>query len=60
MSQLDNLAKAFVVPSNTARLTEFAEQSIASMKKEKDEESLAKQDSKTLLKKEQSKSARQI
>ena len=49
-SQLDNLAKAFVVPSNTATLTEFAEQSIASMKQDKDEESVL-QKKKTLLKK---------
>ena len=45
-SQLDNLAKAFTVPSNTAGLTEFAEQSIASMKREKDEaKRIAKEDS---------------
>ena len=56
MSQLDNLAKAFVVPSKTARLTEFAEQNIASMKQEKDEaERIAKEDNKKLLKKEQQK-----
>ena len=45
MSQLDNLAKAFVVPSNKATLTEFAEQSIASIKKDSDlRKSLVKQE----------------
>ena len=39
-SQLDNLAKAFAVPSNTASLTEFAEQSIASMKEKKTKQSV--------------------
>ena len=44
MSQLDNLAKAFVVPSNVATLTEFAEQSIASIKDSDLRKSLVKQE----------------
>ena len=59
-SQLDNLAKAFTVPSNTAGLTEFAEQSIASMKREKDEaKRIAKEDSKEIPDEKFTKNAKQ-
>ena len=59
-SQLDNLAKAFAVPSKTARLTEFAEQNIASMKQEKDEaERIAKEDNNETTGEKFTKSARQ-
>ena len=59
-SQLDNLAKAFAVPSNTASLTEFAKQNIASMKLEKEEaERIAKEDSNETVNGKSTKSARQ-
>ena len=59
-SQLGNLAKAFAVPSNTAHLTEFAEQSLASMRREKDEvKRIAKEDSKETPDEKFTKSARQ-
>ena len=48
MGQLDNIAKAFAVPLNAATLTEFAEQSIASIKKDSDlRKSLVKQEAVT-------------
>jgi len=59
-SQLGNLAKAFAVPSNTARLTEFAEQSIAFMKQGKDEaKRIVKEDSNATPDEKFTKSARQ-
>ena len=59
-SQLDNLAKAFAVPSNTASLTEFAKQNIASMKLEKEEaERIAKEGSNETVNGKSVKSARQ-